>query len=113
MCIHSGCVLGMLFSTVLAHCGVLPLQRAYLFVRLQLCGGFKGKKLSYKFKFRVLEQVLLQLLLRLMGQGAVGWGFSSMRKFPWFLFSADHWSQSCNKGQAVTLHSHASCVIVW
>ena len=33
----------MLLSTVPAHCGILLLQNAYLFVRLQLYGGFKDK----------------------------------------------------------------------
>ena len=45
--VHSFLLFGlytMLLSTEPVHCGVLPLQTAYLSVRLQLCGSFKDKK---------------------------------------------------------------------
>ena len=43
--VHSFRLYGLftMLSTEPAHCGVLPLQTAYLSVTLQLCGGFKGK----------------------------------------------------------------------
>ena len=44
--VHSFRLFGLytkLLFTMQAHCGILPLPTAYLFVSLQLCGGFKGK----------------------------------------------------------------------